>query len=266
MTDSGSSEAADGSGSRVPAVDRAFGVLRVLAATGPSSLSELVKVTGLNKSTLFYLLRTLVTLDIAAYDDPARTYALGPGLVELGLAAGEQSSDITVAKRELGGLLDAARATIVLYRRTSRDSIIMVDKLERPHQVRITLQAGEHVPIQGGSFGRAFLAYDEPAELDDALRDGLHPFTPKSVTDVQVFRAELAEVRRRGWAADHEGYSLGVSTVAAPIFGSQPQPIWVAALVGFTNLVPDDVAHEWGELLRERCDRISHRLRGASRT
>jgi DNA-binding IclR family transcriptional regulator len=247
---------------RVPAVERGFSMLRLLAAYGPSSLSQLVDGSGLNKSTVFYIVRTLVALDIVDYDESARTYALGYGLVELGLAASEQSTDITLAKRELAGLLDVVHATIVLYRRVSQDSITLVDKLERPHQVHITLQAGVQVPIQGGSFGRAFLAFDEPAELTAALRGGLHEFTPKSVVDVRAFRRQLAQVRRQGWAVDHEGFSLGVSTVAAPVFKNDGKILLVAAIVGFTNLVNDDVAHEWGVLLRAACDRIGHRLQG----
>ena len=70
---------------RVPAVERAFNVLRLLAAHGPSSLSQLVNGSGLNKSTVFYIMRTLVALDMVDYDEAARTYALGYGLASNGL-------------------------------------------------------------------------------------------------------------------------------------------------------------------------------------
>jgi DNA-binding IclR family transcriptional regulator len=247
---------------RVPAVERAFSILRLLASSGPSPLSELVESSGLNKSTVFYIVRTLTALDIVDYDERSRTYALGPGLMDLGLAATEQFSDVVVAKRELGRLLEGMNATIVLYRRVSADAIMMVDKIERPHRVRITLQAGVHVPIQGGSFGRAFLAFDPAERVNEVLRDGLHRFTPKSLASVREFRRQLVEVRERGWAVDHEGFALGVSTVAAPIFGADGEICLVAAAVGFTNLVTDAVSREWGTQLRRACDRIGQRLRG----
>lgn len=249
-------------GYRVPAVERTFAILRILAAHGSCQLADIVEESGLNKSTTFYILRTLVTLDMVDYNEQARTYALGPGLMELGMAASGQFSDIAVAKRNLAELLEVMNVTIVLYRRLSADEIMMVDKLERAHRVRITLQAGVHIPIQGGSFGRAFLAFDPPADVDLALRDGLHKFTPKSVTNVRAFRRELAVVREQGWAVDHEGFALGVSTVAAPIFGPDGRIALVAAAVGFTNLVTDDVAREWGTELRRVCDRIGQTLAG----
>ncbi len=262
VTGSLTTNTAAGDTTRVPAVERTFSILRLLASAGPSPLSELVESSGLNKSTVFYIVRTLVNLDIVDFDDRTRTYSLGPGLMDLGLAAAEQFSDIVVAKRELTGLLETISATIVLYRRVSADAIMMVDKIERPHRVRITLQAGVHVPIQGGSFGRAFLAYDPPESVNDLLRHGLHKFTSKSVSNVRDFRRQLTEVRERGWAVDHEGFALGVSTVAAPIFGADGEICLVAAAVGFTNLVTDAVAVDWGEQLRKACDRIGQRLRG----
>lgn len=243
-------------GYRVPAVERAFAIIRILAAHGPLSLAEVVANSELNKSTTFYILRTLLALDVVVHDDDTRTYALGPALVELGMTATGQVSDVAIAMRQLAELLDTMNVTIVLYRRLNIDEIMMVDKLERSHRVRITVQAGVHLPIQGGSFGRAFLAFDEPTVAREALRNGLHKFTPKSVTNVRVFQRELAQVRRVGWAVDHEGFALGVSTVAAPIFGPDGRIVLVAAAVWFASLLTDEVAQQCGEQLRRVCDEI----------
>ena len=255
----------DGYRYRVPAVERAFAIIRVLAARSSLSLAEVVEVSGLNKSTTYYILRTLVTLDVVAFDESARTYALGPALMELGMTASGQFSDVAVAKRNLAELLEVHNVTIVLYRRVNIGEIVMAAKLERAHRVRISVQAGERLPIQGGSFGRAFLAFDDPKTVDQALKDGLHTFTPKSVTRAAVFRKELIGVRERGWTVDHEGFALGVSTVAAPIFGADGIAL-VAAAVGFTNLFTDEVVQECGTHLRRVCDRIGQILGGTTPT
>jgi len=247
---------------RVPAVKRAFAIIRVLAEHGPMPLADVVEACGVNKSTSLYILRTLADLDVVRYDGTSRSYSLGSALMELGLLAGSQISDIAVAKRELTELLEAVDATIVLYRRANVGEIVLVDKLERAHRVRITVQAGLRLPIQGGSFGRAFLAFDDQETLDKALANGMHAFTPKSVASVPAFRRELAVVRRQGWAVDHEGFALGVSTVAAPVFGPGGGIALVAAAVGFTNLFTDDVVARIGEQLRAACDRIGKLLGG----
>jgi DNA-binding IclR family transcriptional regulator len=250
-------------GYRVPAVERTFRILRVLAERAPASLAEVVECTDVNKSTVFYILRTLSGLDVVSYDDATRTYALGPALMELGLTASGQINDVSVAKRNLAELLESFDVTLVLYRRVSVGEIMMVDKLERAHRVRITLQPGIRVPIQGGSFGRVFLAFDEETAVDEALTGGMHQFTPKSVSSVAEFRREIQVVRERGWAVDHEGFALGVSTVAAPIFGAGGDVTLVAAAVGFTGVMTDEIAARCGQELRALCHRIS-RLLGAN--
>ncbi|RNL62433.1 IclR family transcriptional regulator [Nocardioides marmoriginsengisoli] len=241
---------------RAPAVTRAFSVLGFLASKGPSVLADIVEETGINKSTAFYILRTLTSLEAVDYDERMRTYRLGPTLLELGAAASGQYGELALARRYLGELIEKVQATIVIYRRVGLEEISLLDKMERPNRVRITLQPGERIPIQGGSFGRAFLAYESPESLEQVLRHGLQAFTPKSVTDVQAFRDELGRVRERGWAVDHEGYALGISTVAAPVFDSEGRVSLVVAAVGFSNLIDDATAAEYGADLRQVCDRI----------
>ena len=205
---------------RAPAATRAFAILRYLASNGPSTLREIVDGTGFNKSTTHYLLQTLARQNVVELEISIRRYRLGIGLIELGAAASEGLTEVGVAKRYLSRILELFNVTIVLYQRVSPSEVVLVDKIERVSRVRITLQMGIRVPIQGGSFGRAFLAFDPPGLVDTLLVNGLQAFTPVSVTDVEQFRSELDDVRRLGWAFDRQGFALGVSTVAAPIFGA----------------------------------------------
>jgi DNA-binding IclR family transcriptional regulator len=50
--------------------------------------------------------------------------------------------------------------------------------------------------------------------------DPLPHLTPHTIEDPVRLRAELAEVRRNGHAVDHEESSVGLSCVAAPVYGS----------------------------------------------
>ena len=248
------------SADKAPAVARAFAILEAIRGHGPLTLTEIVERTGLNKSTTYYLLQALSARHIVELDEIGRRYRLGVGLIELGAAASDGLTDVGVAKRYLAELLERLEVTIVLYQRLTPTEIILVDKLERVSRVRITLPLGTRIPIQGGSFGRAFLAFDEPDAVDRALVDGLQAFTAKSVVDPGTFRDELAEVQRRGWAVDHEGFALGVSSVAAPIFGPGGRVSLVAAAVTFASALTDDLAAEYGEQLRSVCQRVSRTI------
>ena len=253
---SGSKTRAAGTGEdyQVPAVERAFTLLRLIAEEGPRTLVELVEGSGLNKSTTFYLVRTLSKLEVLRYDEQTRRYALGHTLVRLGAAASSSYDEIAATKRAVASLPDTFNVTIVLYRRFDVGRVVIVDKVERRSGVTITVDIGSPLPIQGASFGRAFLAFDEPGRVDEALRNGLHAYTAKSLTSVSAFRSELALVRKRGWALDEEGFALGVSTVAAPIFTADGSVSMVVAAVGFTSLLNGDTADNCGSVLRSLCD------------
>lgn len=256
MTRGPASEAGAG---KVPAIERAALVLRQLSTDGTQTLSALVDTLQLNKSTVYYLLQAMVEVGWVRFDEPTRGYALGPELVELGLSATGQLDDLQVARRYLTELLSTIDATLVLYRRYDRYQVSILDKLERVGRVRITFQVGVHLPVQSGSFGRVFLAYDPPAVVDDVLARGLRTFTPKSETSVDRFRAQLAQTRQQGWAVDHEGYVLGVSTVSAPILAGDELRL-VAAAVSFTAAMDDATTRRYGEALRATCDRIGASL------
>jgi DNA-binding IclR family transcriptional regulator len=248
------------SADKAPAVNRAFTILDAIRAEGPLTLTDLVERTELNKSTTYYLLQALASRQMVELEPIGRRYRLGVGLIALGAAASDGLTEVGVAKRYLAELLECLEVTIVLYRRVSPTEIFLVDKLERVSRVRITLPLGTRIPIQGGSSGRAFLAFDEPAIVESALAEGLQAFTPRSVVDPEVFRRELVEVRQRGWAVDHEGFALGVSSVAAPIFGPDGQVSLVAAAVTFAGALTEGVVHDYGELLRAACQRVSRTI------
>ena len=241
---------------QVPAVERAFTLVNLVAEEGPRTLAELVEASGLNKSTTYYLVRTLSSLEVLRYDEQTRRYWLGRTLVRLGSAASSSHDEIAAIKRAVANLPEAFNVTIVLYRRFDVDRVVIVDKVERRSGVTITVDIGSPLPIQGASFGRAFLAFDDSQRVDEALRNGLHAYTAKSLTNVSAFRRELSLVRDRGWALDEEGFALGVSTVAAPIFSADGTVSTVVAAVGFTSLLNGETAKECGSVLRSLCDEL----------
>lgn len=260
------SEKTDGTGaangSRVPAIDRAFAVLGLLRDQGPSTLTEIVNATKINKSTCLYTLRTLLEHEAVTIDN-AHRYGIGPSLIEFAQVAAAQNEPLVVARRYLAELLEQMDVTIVLYRRVDAGHVALIDKLERLHRVRITVSVGARLPIQGGSFGRCFLAFDDPKSVDEVLASGLQRFTERSVTDVASFRAELEEVRRNWWVVDREGFAMGVSTVAAPIFNKDGRIEFVAAAVGFSSIMTDEVCNRYGILLRDTCNTITQKAGGA---
>src|SRR6202035_1184536 len=76
--------------------------------------------------------------------------------------------------------------------------------------------------------GRAILAYSDPETIEAILAAGLQPRTPRTLTSRMAVLRELTAIPPRGWAVDREEGNIGISCVAAPVFGPLGQ---VAAAV-----------------------------------
>lgn len=81
--------------------------------------------------------------------------------------------------------------------------------------------------------GKAFLAFRDPEDLDSYFDDRqLDPLTDHTITDWEVFKAELRDIRRTGIAYDREEFDDGIACIGAPIIGADGQPVgaYAAAL------------------------------------
>jgi IclR family acetate operon transcriptional repressor len=120
---------------------------------------------------------------------------------------------------------------------------VYVEKLEAPDTPTVS-RSGERYPVHCTALGKAILAFS-PSELADRTIDaGLTRVTSKSITDEQVFRRELAAVRRTRLGFDREELTLGLFCIGTPIFdggGALVGAISVSSLesvAGARNLGP----------------------------
>jgi DNA-binding IclR family transcriptional regulator len=96
--------------------------------------------------------------------------------------------------------------------------VVYVDRLESAHSLRLFTETGRRVPVHCTSSGKVLLAYLPEAGRHAVLRAApLTALTPHTITDPGRLAAELARVRRRGWAEAVNEREIGVASIAAPI-------------------------------------------------
>jgi DNA-binding IclR family transcriptional regulator len=61
------------------------------------------------------------------------------------------------------------------------------------------------------------MAHMSPEDLERHLSAPLIRYTPKTITDPEKLRADLAKVRKQGFAMDSGEHNLTVHAVAAPV-------------------------------------------------
>jgi DNA-binding IclR family transcriptional regulator len=88
--------------------------------------------------------------------------------------------------------------------------------------------------------GKVLLAYADAVTRKRVLGGQLHRFTGHTVTRVAVLEAELATVRRQGWAETSEELEIGLNGVAAPIHDATGKVIAAVGASGPSHRLSPD--------------------------
>jgi DNA-binding IclR family transcriptional regulator len=185
------------SGSGVQTIDRAVGILEALARTGPCTLADLVRETGLPRPTVHRLAVALEEHALVVRDRGGR-FRLGGRLVGWGAAAGAGLALVEPARAVLERLSTDTGESAQLYVREG-DRRVCVATHERPTGLRDTVALGAMMPLAKGSGGRVLLAWASDGDRFDVDPD------------------VLATVRAEGWAATVGEREPGVASVSAPV-------------------------------------------------
>jgi DNA-binding IclR family transcriptional regulator len=214
---------ADAGASLVPAVSRAAAILDLLAAdpTTPVGPSELARRLGLPKSSIANICGALA--DAGLVRRVGTGFALGRRLAELGgayLAAVDEVQEFYDACRQLPAGSEETIQLAVL------DGLEMtyLARHDGRQPVRLTSGIGRRLPATCTATGKAALASLDDRELDRRLSGltVLQTLTPKSHRTMKSLRADLDEVRRRGYAIDDEETIEGVVCLGVMIPGRRP--------------------------------------------
>jgi IclR family transcriptional regulator, KDG regulon repressor len=182
-------------------------------------VSDLARATGMDKAMTHRILRTLLREQWVEQNLTSRLYSLGPALRDIASLQQSRSEVLKVAEPVLDGLVERFNETVLL---SSRHQLFNVVELIREctREVRVVSEVGRRIPLHCGAAGKTWLAFDHPSLLERMLEAGLKGYTANTITSPEVLRAELKEIKERGWGFENEEYSVGVSGLGAPIWGS----------------------------------------------
>jgi IclR family KDG regulon transcriptional repressor len=245
---------------RVPAVDKCFAILDLLARSKePMGISDLSGRLDLNKSTVFHIVHTLTDLNVLENQRDGK-FVLGTRFYILGNMAGKRSKLIQTAHPYLEAINDKTKLSAFLGLRSDRQAIL-IDKVDSAYGIKLSSEIGMQMPVLAGAGIKAMLSQLSDEEIDEILaRTELKRYTPNSIIDKATYRAEIYEVREQGIAYDREEYIEGMVAFAIPIKVNSRdlQPaIWA---VGLTRQVPRASIPEMTQLMKGISEEINYRL------
>jgi DNA-binding IclR family transcriptional regulator len=213
-------------------IDRISLVLDAFDGPGRLTLSQVVRRTGLPRSSAHRMLERLVQLRWLRRS--GRDYELGMRLVELGSLAVHQDRLVRAAAQLLGELHRATGLVVHLAILDGPD-VVYLDKIGDLMSAGLPTRVGGRQPAHCTAVGKAILAYcDQDAEVDLRVRK-----TKFSICSSSQLAVELAKVRAHGVAFEREESLLGFGCVAAPI-GNPGEAVAAVSVCGPMNRMTFD--------------------------
>ena len=200
---------------------------------GGLTISDLSRRLGLGKSTVHGIAAALEAEGALVRDPLTKRFRLGLTLLELGRSAYARIYIKDAARPFMETLMVKTRESVFLGVRND-DRITILDIVESMQELKITSPIGTTIPLLAGATGKIFLAHMDETEARDLVRkNGLHPYTAKTITDPRRYLEQVNSARLNAYAVDDEEYISGVRAVAAPVQAGDRLlgAVWV---VGFT--------------------------------
>ncbi len=193
-------------------IDRVSLVLDAFDGPGRLTLAQIVRRTGLPRSSAHRMLERLVQLRWLRRN--GRDYELGMRLVELGSLAVHQDRLHKAAIPRLHEL-HAATGLVVHLAVLDGTDVVYMEKVGDRMAAAIPTRVGGRRPAHCTAVGKAMLAFADDADTLEA--DLLPRLTKYSISTHAQLRNELLKVRSHGTAFDREESLPGLGCVAAPI-------------------------------------------------
>lgn len=245
-----------GSATQVQTVDRALTVLEILAQAGELGVTEIAARLDVHKSTAFRLLGALEQHRLVEQLGERGKYRLGFGIVRL---AGATAARLDLAResRPVCRRLAAEINETINIAIMDAGAAVNISQEQGSATVAVHNWIGQRTPLHATSSGKALLAWADTETVTAVLEAGLTRHTPATITKAAAMRAELDQVRQRGWASTAEELETGLNAVAAPIRGAGGSVVAAVSASGPSYRLDRNSFAEIAKKLRAGAEEIS---------
>lgn len=241
----------------ISVVGRVTAILAALeAAPGPLGISELAATTGLAKGSVHRLVGQLVDERILGRTADSRV-DLGVRLFELGSRVALPRTLTDIARPLMDDLHRATDRQVHLAALDGTD-VIYIAIVHGGLPLSSTI--GGRLPAHATGVGKAMLAYSPQSVVRERVDAGLTAMTPRTIVTPGGLARDLQDIRSVGTSYDHEESHVGISCVAAPVFGADKR---IRAALSVTGQTPRMDLGRLGVAVRTAAFAISRQLRDA---
>jgi DNA-binding IclR family transcriptional regulator len=254
--------------STVPAASQTLGLLRTLAARGPSTAAALAAAIGIPRSSTYHLLSVLTDAGFVVHLADEHRWTLGPSAFEVGMAYLRHDPREALARPVLIELAERVGQTVHLAALHGAEVVYLLKESPRSPRRASTVitDVGVRLPAATTASGRAMLATLSTEQVR-ALMSSPTAFvsrTGRGPASLSALRTVLTRERRAGFAVEDGEILHGYSSVGVAIIDSSGR---LSGAVSVTVRTLDDAANLEDVIalvpqVREAADAIAARLSG----
>ncbi|HYG41783.1 MAG TPA: helix-turn-helix domain-containing protein [Bordetella sp.] len=192
----------------------------------PWSAAEATRELGMNPSTCFNLIQTLMAVGWLASADsigPGKRYVLGGSFVNLAHRTASRTVVLRDVMPRLQEYADRWKVTATIWQRQSLTRMELVAVASCQTAINVQMPIGQRLPILLGGMGRIMALQ---AGLDDATREaifsGLRWDRPLTLAQ---FMAQARKAKRVGWGLDDGYMNRSVTALAVPVMPTEDRPV-----------------------------------------
>jgi DNA-binding IclR family transcriptional regulator len=182
-------------------------------------LSDLARLTGINKATCFRLMSELQEHGLIE-QTAAKAYRIGPAVLRLAALR-----EATVPTREaampvLQALARATGETAHMSHLVAGRLVTLAFAYAPSHAIKVMMEDADVLPFHATSSGLAVLAHLPVAQQTAVLAQPRAALTARTIQDADTLLKTVTQVCRDGWAETANTFENGVASVAVPLFNA----------------------------------------------
>ena len=222
--------------------------------------AEISRKVGLPKSTVHYILVSLITTGLLVRNENSGKYAVGPKLFEIGSIYLRSIDIVKMAEPVVKTLNDLTNEGVSIGTLRGRNMLRLLRE-ESKHPVRYVLPIGESRPAYASAMGKALLSELSDAEIENMYPDErLIAVTENTIKTKTELKMELEDIRSTGISFDREGGVTGVEGIARVIRDSSGKAVAALTISLPVHRMDEAKRQKLLELIKMGSALISHRF------
>lgn len=213
---------------------------RQTEAVGVTAIAESL---GTTKSRIHRHLQTLLQQGYVEQEAISERYHIGPALINIGISISENYDLVGMARSALRELRDTLGHSAVVSR-IEAEGVRVLLTLPGKSPIEIGVKPGSLLPLHATGQGKVTLAFGSQETRERVLDSELEAFTPHTITTSRALAAELARVKKQGWATAPNETLIGMNALGAPVYDGRGVLAGTISIVDSIQYIPTEPTPE----------------------